>query len=394
MDESYRYWLAAFQHMVGTKKYSQVVLVERIKEVAPHVRLTKGHLNAVYKERVGRGGKTIKASIELQAAIARAYDFDYMEFLKAGQKIINSNNALEETVEKSRTPEASSRYISLHPDWSAEDLKDIEISDFDEKIEEYVSTVHDDHSRYASLISNRIKVVAKNRNQVELERIHLQSILEASSDAIKVNRADDKVVIYENQAYKRLIGRSLLWKPCPGLCGEPDGDCYVDEVRIKGRTVHQIKEWSGKWYEIIADPIIKDGVLHAVVAVIRDITPHYSRSRAASDAESRLKQFLSATSETVNFFDENKQMVGATVHHVIENVERPTDLNSFILYAGHLFHGVGEAYEKLRTIYKDKKECEFMAINKATEAEWLIKASPVYDKDEFIGIMIVSRESP
>ena len=393
MDESYRYWLAAFQQMIGTKKYTQVALVERIKEVAPNVRVTKGHLNAVYKERKGRGGKPFKASIELQAAIAKAYDFDYLEFLKAGQKILSSNRTYDTTVGKSNTPEVSSQYIPLSPEWSAEELQDFEISELDQKIEEYISTVHDDHSRYASLIANRIKAVAKNRNQIELERIRLLSILEASNDAIKVNRAEDKVVIYENQAYKRLIGKSLLWKPCPGLCGEPDEECYVDEVRIKGHSVHTIRKWNDRWYEIVANPINKDGTLHSVVAVIRDITEHYSRSKAASNANARLEQLLHLTSDTVNFFDENKQMIGSTFHHVIEDHERPTDLNSFILYAGHLFHGVNEAHEKLRRVYLDKQECEFNSINKATGNEWLIKASPVFDKEEFIGIMIVSREA-
>jgi PAS domain-containing protein len=391
MDESYRYWLAAFQHMVETKKFTQVALVERIKEVAPTVRVTKGHLNAVYKERKGRG-KPFKASIELQAAIAKAYDFDYLEFLKAGQKILNSQRSLDKTAGKSGIPDELSQYIPLYPEWSAEDFKDFEISDFDQKIEEYISIVHDDHSRYASLIGNRIKAVAKNRNQIELERIHLLSILEASTDAIKVNRADDKVVIYENQAYKRLIGRSLLWKPCPGLCGDPDDECYVDEVRIKGSSVHTIREWNGRWYEIIANPINKDGILHSVVAVIRDTTKHYSKSKAASHANARLDRLLNITSDTVNFFDENKQMTGSTFHHVIEGVERPHDLNSFIIYAGHLFHGVNEAYEKLLRIYTQKEESEFTAVHKISGNRWLIKGSPVYDQDEFIGIMIVSRE--
>lgn len=392
MDESYRYWLAAFQYLIGTKRYSQVALVERIKEVAPEVRITKGHLNAVYKERIGRGGKPFKASVELQIAIAKAYEYDYLEFLKAGQMILSSNNSIGESVKKSKSPDEFSPYIPLYPEWSAEDLKDLEIPDIDQKIEDYINTVYDDHNRYASLIANRLRAVVKNRNQIELERIRLQSILEASSDAIKVNRADDKVVIYENQAYKRLVGRSLLWKPCPGLCGEPNEECYVDDVRIKGHSVHTIREWSGRWYEINAAPINKDGVLHSVVAIIRDITEHYSRSRAASQAKARLSHFLSTTSETVNFFDENKQMIGSTFHHMVEGVERPTDLNSFILYAGNLFHGVEEAYEKLRQIYKDHNECEFTSINKATGNKWLIRASSVFDKGDFVGIMIVSRE--
>ena len=393
MDESYRYWLAAFQHMVGTKKYSQVALVERIKEVAPHIRITKGHLNAVYKERVGRGGKTFKASTELQAAIAKAYDFEYLEFLKAGQKIISRNNSIEETPEKNKNQAESTGSLPLYQEWSAEDLKVNDISDFDQKIEDYITTVQDDHIRYASLIANRVRTVAKNRNQIELERRRLQSIIEASSDAIKVNRADDKVVIYENQAYKRLIGRSLLWKPCPGLCGEKGEECYVDEVRITGRSVGVIRQWNGRWYEIVADPINKDGTLHSVVAIIRDITEHYSRSRAASHANSRLHHLLGNTSETINFFDENRQMIGSTSHHILDDVERPTDLNSFVLYAGNLFHGVSEAYEKLRRIYQDHKACEFTSINKVTGNEWVIKASPVFDKEEFIGIMVISRES-
>ncbi len=393
MDESYRYWLAAFQHMVGTKKYTQVALVERIKEVAPQVRITKGHLNAVYKERLGRGGKTFKASTELQAAIAKAYDFDYLEFLKVGQKILSSTNSLEETSEKNRSAAESSGSVPVYPEWSAEELKDFEISDFDQKIENYLSTVHDDHIRYASLIANRVRAVAKNRNQIELERRRLQTIIEASSDAIKVNRADDKVVIYENQAYKRLIGRSLLWKPCPGLCGEKGEECYVDKVRITGRQVGSIRQWNGRWYEIVANPIYKDGTLHSVVAIIRDITEHYSKSLAASQANSRLRHLLNHTSETINFFDENRQMIGSTFHHVLDDVERPTDLNSFILYAGNLFHGVNEAYEKLRGIYQDHQACEFTSINKVTGNEWVIKASPVFDKEDFIGVMIISKES-
>lgn len=392
MDESYRYWLTAFQHMIGTKKYSQVALVEKIKEVAPSIRITKGHLNAVYKERVGRGGRPFKASLELQEAIARAYGFDHLEFLQAGKKILGSSAPLAESAVREDTPHDPQHSIALYPDWTADDLHDIEVTEFDQKIEEYTSAVKDDFSRYASFIANQIKAITKNRNQIEQDRIQLQSIIEASSDAIKVNRAADKVVIYENQAYKRLIGRSLLWKQCPGLCGEPDEACYVDAVKVSGRSVHSIREWNTRWYEIVADPIIKDGVLHAVVAVIRDITDHYSKSRLASHATTRLQHLLTLTSDTVNFFDENKRMVGSTFHHVIEDVERPTDLNSFILYAGNLFDGVTEAYEKLRGIYRDHKECMFSATSKATGNEWLIKASPVFDQGEFIGIVIVSSE--
>jgi len=62
-----------------------------------------------------------------------------------------------------------------------------------------------------------------------------------------------------------------------------------------------------------------------------------------------------------NVFDEKKQMVGSTFHHVIEVTERPTDLNSFILYAGNLFHGVTESYEKLLQIYRDHQESRFTA---------------------------------
>ena len=132
----------------------------------------------------------------------------------------------------------SHRSLHLYHEWEHEDLNDIEPAEFDQKIEEYVVTVKDDLGRYARFVADRIKQITKNRNQIEQERIQLQSIIESSSDAIKVNRAEDKVVIYENQAYKRLIGRSLLWKVCPGLCGEAGEDCYVDAVKIKGRSVH------------------------------------------------------------------------------------------------------------------------------------------------------------
>lgn len=392
MDDSYRYWLAAFQHMVGTKKYSQVVLVEKIKEAAPSVRITKGHLNAVYKERIGRGGKPFKASLELQEAIAKVYGFDHLEFLQAGKKIISSNNRLVEEATSPDLVDESHRSMPLYQEWENEDLNNVEPAEFDQRIEEYVTTVKDDLGRYARFVADRIKQITKNRNHIEQERTQLQSIIEASSDAIKVNRADDKVVIYENQAYKRLIGRSLLWKACPGLCGEAGEECYVDEVKIKGRSVHSIRNWNDRWYETVANPINKGGVLHSVVAVIRDITEHYSRSLLASHTNSRLQYLLNLTSDTVNFFDEKKLMVGSTFHHVIEDTERPTDLNSFILYAGNLFHGVTEAYEKLLKIYRDHQECIFTATHKITGNEWLIKASPIFDQEVFIGIVIVSSE--
>lgn len=392
MDESYRYWLAAFQHMIGTKKYTQVVLVEKIKEVAPSVRITKGHLNAVYKERAGRGGKPFKASLELQEAIAKVYGFNHLEFLQAGKKLIGSNNRLAETASASDMGNETHNAEPVLQGWTNEELRTIDPVEFDQRIEEYVTSVKDDLGRYARLLADRIKLISKNRNQIEQERIQLQSILEASSDAIKVNRASDKVVIYENQAYKRLIGRSLLWKACPGLCGESGDECYVDAVKVKGRSVHQIRNWNDRWYEVAADPVNKDGVLHAVVAVIRDITSHYSSSLLASHAHSRLQYLLNLTSDTVNFFDENKQMVGSTFHHVVENVERPTDLNSFILYAANLFHGVTEAYDKLLKIYRDHQEYRFTATSKLTDKEWEIKASPVFDKECFIGIVIVSSE--
>lgn len=391
MDDSYRFWLAAFQHMIGTKKYSQVALVEKIKEVAPSVRITKGHLNAVYKQRAGRGGKLFKASLELQEAIAKAYGFSYLEFLRAGERIISNNNQLVEDAARVQSPEEPQRNISRAPDWS-EDLNHIGIAEFDQNIEGYTSAIKDDLTKHASVIANHIKAIARNRNAIEQERIQLQSIIEASSDAIKVNRVEDKVVVYENQAYKRLIGRSLLWKSCPGMCGETDEGCYVDEVRVKGRSVHSIRKWNDNWYEIVADPIIKDGILHSVVSVIRDITEHYSKSRAVSKTNCRLQYLLNYTSDSVAFFDENKQLVGSTVHYIVDTVERPTDLNSFILYAGNIWDGVAEAHEVFRQIYRDHKECSLTMTSRATGNEWQIKASPVFDQHNFIGIMIVGNE--
>jgi len=101
---------------------------------------------------------------------------------------------------------------------------------------------------------------------------------------------------------------------------------------------------------------------------------------------------LNMTSDTVNFFDENRQMVGSTLHHIIEDAERPTDLNSFILYAGNLFHGVTDAHEKLQQIYRDHQEVRFTATSKITGNGWLIKACPIFDREDFIGIVVVSRE--
>ena len=76
----------------------------------------------------------------------------------------------------------------------------------------------------------------------------------------------------------------------------------------------------------------------------------------------------------------------------MEDVERPTDLNSFILYAGNLFHGVTEAYEKLNQVYRDHLKCEFEAVNKRSGKTWCVKATPVFDQEEFIDMMIVSCE--
>jgi len=393
MDESYRYWLTAFQQMIETKKYTQVALVEKIKEIAPDIRITKGHLNAVYKERTGRGNKIIKASIDLQEAIAKVYGFDYLEFLKAGRQILDNGNPLEQITANLLRDGQISEINQSDKGWPAADMSDLSDDEFDQRIEGYTLKIRDNLNQQAEYIVERIKAIAKTRAHIEQERIQLQSIIEASSDAIKVNRAADKVVTYENQAYRRLIGRSLLWKPCPGLCGESGEECYVDAVKIKGHAVHSIKKWNDRWYEIAANPINKDGVLHSVVAVIRDITEHYSKSIEAAHANTRLQHLLSLTNDTVNFFDENKQLVGSTFHHIIEKVERPTDLSSFILYAGNLFHGVTDAYEKLRQIYRDHQQCEFSAIHKTSGKEWTIKASSVYNEDEFIGIMIVSREA-
>lgn len=392
MDESYRYWLAAFQHMIGTKKYSQVALVEKIKEVAPTIRITKGHLNAIYKERASRGGKIIRASLELQEAIARVYGFNHFEFMEIGKDFIGSNTYLEESAVRSIAPDNSHSRIPHSTDLTYEDLNNIEPSEFDQKIENYVTTVKDDLGRSARFVAEKIKLITNNRNQIEQERKQLQSLIEASSDAIKVNRAKDKVVIYENQSYRRLIGRSLLWKPCPGLCGEPGEKCYVEAVEKSGYTVHTIREWNNRWYEIVADPIKRDGILYAVVAVIRDITEHYSHSLKASRTESRLQNLLNSISDSVVIFDENRKIVGITSHHIIEDVERPTDLNSFILYAGKRFYGVEEAFDRLNQVYRDQKECEFTTSHRLTKKEWLVKASPVFDQEAFIGIKIVSKE--
>lgn len=393
MDESYRYWLAAFQHMIGTKKYSQIALVEKVKEVDPGIRLTKGHLNAVYRERLGRGGKTVKASPDLQAAIARAYDYSFLDFVKAGQKLLDSANAFEKSAELADEGETPEPIKPLYQEWSVDELRGLSTADFDQKIAEYAAVVHEGVSQHANHFINRIKAMSKVRNHAEQERIQLQSFIEASSDAIKVNRADDKVVIYENQAYKRLIGKSLLWKPCPGMCGEMGEVCYVDEVKLTGQAVHTIRNWNGRWFEVVANPINKDGLLHSVVSIIRDITEHYSKAIESADTKARLQILLDSTSDTVNFFDENKQMVGSTSHHQVEDVERPTDLSSFILYAGNLFHGVTEAYEKLRQIYRDHQECAFDAVHKSSGKTWRIKATPVFNAGTFIGIMIVSREA-
>lgn len=393
MDESYRFWLAAFQHMIGTKKYSQVALVEKIKEVAPSIRITKGHLNTIYKERTGKGGKIIRASLELQEAIANVYGFNHFEFMEVGKDLIGSKNHLEESAVRSGAPHNSHPPVPSYTDLTFEDLNDAEPAEFDQKIEDYVTTVKDDLGRSARFVAEKIKLITKNRNQIEQERKQLQSIIEASSDAIKVNRAKDKVVIYENQAYRRLIGRSLLWKPCPGLCGEPGEKCYVEGVSARGHTLHSIREWNNRWYEIVADPIKRDGILYAVVAVIRDITEHYSHSLKASRTQSRLQNLLDDISDSVVMFDENRQIVGITSHHLIDNVERPTDLNSFILYAAKRFSGVEKAYDLFNQVYRDQKECEFATSHKLTGKKWLVKASPVFDQKAFIGIKIVSREA-
>jgi PAS domain-containing protein len=394
MDETYKYWLATFQHMIGTKKYSQITLVEKIKELDLGIRVTKGHLNAVYKERSGRGNKKIKASLDLQEAIARVYGLNHLEFLHAGQQILSNGNPLEKSSDESGVLDETGPANPLYKEWSVEDLKALSVDGFDQKIEEYTVKVQDGLIQHAGYFINRVRTIAKTRNQTEQERIRLLSIIEASSDAIKVNRADDKVVTYENQAYKRLIGRSLLWKPCPGLCGETGEECYVDEVKVTGHAVHTIRKWNGRWYEIVANPINKDGVLHSVVAVIRDISGHYTKSLESNHNKALLQSLLSLTSDTVSIFDESRQMVGATSHHHVEDVERPTDLNSFILYAGNLFHGITEAYEKLNQVYRDHRECEFDAVNKRSGKTWRFKATPVFDQEEFIGIMITSREVP
>lgn len=392
MDETYKYWLAAFQHMIGTKRYSQITLVEKIKELHPDIRVTKGHLNAVYKERSGRGNKKVKASLDLQEAIAQVYGLNHLEFLHAGQQILGNKNPFERISNDSGLVDETEPVNPLYKEWSVEDLKVLSVDGFDQKIEEYTIKVQEGMIQHAGYFINRVRTISKTRNQAEQERIRLLSIIEASSDAIKVNRADDKVVTYENQAYKRLIGKSLLWKPCPGLCGETGEECYVDEVKVSGHTVHTIRKWNDRWYEIVANPINKDGVLHSVVAVIRDISGHYTKSKKSNHNKARLQSLLSLSSDTIIFFDENRQVVGATHHHHVEDAERPTDLNSFILYAGNLFNGVTEEYEKLNQIYRDHLECEFDAVNKGSGKTWRVKAIPVFDQEEFIGIMVVSSE--
>ncbi len=392
MDESYKYWLVAFQQMIGTKKYSQVALVEKIKERAPGVRISKGHLNAVYKERKGRDDRKIKASLDLQGAISSVYGLSYLDFLKYGQQIVNRDFLEVKPETKPGQDEIKSEITSSYAELSTDDFRNSSITEIDQMVDEYTSKVQDDFSRYAKNITSQMKAIVRSRHHIDKERVQLLSILEASSDAIKVNRATDKVILYENQAYRRMIGRSLLGVTCPGLCGEDKERCYVDEVKVKGRSVYQVREWSGRYFEIVANPIFKNGLLHSVVSIIRDITAHYNKGLSSSKSNARLQTLLDYTNDTINFFDENKQMVGATAHHNMTGVERPKDLYSFILYAGKLFEGVTEAYELLLKLYRDHNDVEFKVIQKHTREEWEIKAQSIFDSEQFIGIMIISRE--
>jgi len=88
MEDAYIYWLAAFQHKVKKKQYTQIELVDKIKEEAPGVKCTKGHLNAVYKARTNKRGQETRASSDLQQAIAKCYDCNYMEFIGIGRSIV------------------------------------------------------------------------------------------------------------------------------------------------------------------------------------------------------------------------------------------------------------------------------------------------------------------
>jgi len=386
MDKTYRYWLAAFQFFVGSKRYSQVALVERVKELAPSIRLSTGHLNAVYRERKGRDDKKIKAGADLQEAVAKAYDLNYLEFLKLGQEIVE-----KETFEgkKENNIDVTTPVQILTNDG----LQNINVDDFTEKFEENALKVQEVLYQQINHLINGTKTISNNRNQLEKERIQLQSILEATSDAIKVNRISDKVVLYENQAYKRLIGGSLLGKSCPGLCGETQNECYVDEVKVTGRTVYKIQEWDNRWYEIVANPIMREGLPYSAVTVIRDITVHHTKRLAAKHSEARLQNLMNYTHDRVTFFDANKQIVTSTTHYNIDGLERPTDLNSFILYVSHLFDGATEAYSLLMNIYCDYKDIEFSVFLKETGNEWKSKANAVFSDDEFIGIVIITRES-
>lgn len=386
MYKNYRYWLAALQYLVGTKRYSQVALVERVKEIAPKMRLSTGHLNAVYKERKGRDDKRIKAGVDLQEALARAYGLNYMEFIKIGQEIVE-----KETFQEAKENKVD--VVPLYEELTDDGLQNVAIDDFDEKIEEYSLKIQQGLYQNVNQIINSAKKIAQNRNQIEKVRIQLQSILEAASDAIKVNRISDKVILYENQAYKRMIGRSLLGKPCPGLCGERQRECYVDEVKITGRSVYKIEEWNNRWYEVAANPISNEGLPYSVVTVIRDITVHYIKTLAAKHADARLRTLIGYTSDTVNFFDANKQMVNSTMHHQVDELERPTDLNSFILYSTYLFDGVAEIHPLILKLYSDYKNFESIVIHKKTGKEWNVRVNAVFSQDEFVGIIIVSRES-
>jgi len=79
-DDMYGFFMAAFKHELNKQDMPQTVL-------AGSVGVTDKHLNAVYKGRVGKNGKPIRAGIKLQEKISDAFGYQLVDFLKLGENI-------------------------------------------------------------------------------------------------------------------------------------------------------------------------------------------------------------------------------------------------------------------------------------------------------------------
>lgn len=81
-EDAYAHFIAALRYIVLEKKKIPQVALAKMTGVSHN------HLNTVIHERAGKDGKAIKASQDLQQALAEALGYGFRDFLEMGERLI------------------------------------------------------------------------------------------------------------------------------------------------------------------------------------------------------------------------------------------------------------------------------------------------------------------